>query len=144
MKIYVVIDTNVIVSAMLRCPSIPSSIVACALSGVITPLLNKEIVSEYRSVLMRPKFHLTNEIVDSVINTLEETGIYINSTKLDLNFPDPKDAVFYEVVMEKKKRDEAFLVTGNIKHFPKERFVVTPREMLEIIFKKTNSDPSMD
>lgn len=52
---------------------------------------------------------------------------------MDIELPDPKDAIFYEIVMEKRKNTEAFLVTGNIKHFPKEPFIVTPREMLTIL-----------
>lgn len=44
--------------------------------------------------------------------------------------PDPKDVVFYEVALSK---DDSFLVTGNIKHFPRVDFVVTPAEMVEII-----------
>lgn len=48
--------------------------------------------------------------------------------------PDPKDLVFYEVVMA--KRDEnAYLVTGNGKHFPKKPFIVTPNELLSIIYQ---------
>ena len=50
--------------------------------------------------------------------------------------PDPKDIVFYEVVMEgRKEHDEAYLVTGNIKHFPAKSYIVTPKEMLEIMHK---------
>ncbi len=45
-------------------------------------------------------------------------------------FPDPKDVVFYEVALSK---EDAYLVTGNIKHFPKKPFVVTPAEMLAIL-----------
>ncbi len=47
--------------------------------------------------------------------------------------PDPKDRVFYEVVMEGRKSEDAYLVTGNIRHFPEKPFVVTPRQMLDII-----------
>lgn len=47
--------------------------------------------------------------------------------------PDPKDRVFYEVVMGERQREDAYLVTGNIKHFPEKPFVVTPRQMLNII-----------
>ena len=45
--------------------------------------------------------------------------------------PDMKDLPFYEVVLEKRS-DDAYLVTGNIKHFPQEPFIVTPRELLDI------------
>lgn len=52
-------------------------------------------------------------------------------------FPHLKDVVFYEVVMEgRKEYDDAYLVTGNIKHFPIKSFVVTPREMLDIMVGK--------
>ena len=37
--------------------------------------------------------------------------------------------------MQKRMTDDAYLVTGNMKHFPKEPFIVTPREMLDIIMK---------
>ena len=47
-------------------------------------------------------------------------------------FPDPKDAVFYEVALSK---EDSYLVTGNTKHFPTSPIVVTPAEMLEILFR---------
>ena len=55
MQYYAVIDTNVIVSAMLKWDSIPGSILELALDGPITPVLNHEILDEYRQVLLRPK-----------------------------------------------------------------------------------------
>ena len=136
LKIYAVIDTNVIVSAMLKHSSVPGNILEFALSGVIIPVLDDEIVNEYRTVLMRSKFHFTPEIVNDVIQTLEKYGEYIDPERLNVELPDPKDVIFYEVVMEKRKDDEAYLITGNIKHFPREYFIVTPREMLDIIAGK--------
>lgn len=53
-----------------------------------------------------------------------------------MDFPDPKDTVFYEVVMERRKTDDAYLVTGNLKHFPVKPFVVTPRQMLDLILSE--------
>ena len=49
--------------------------------------------------------------------------------------PDPKDIVFYEVALSV---EASYLVTGNIKHFPKKPFVVTPAEMLQIIHEKNS------
>ena len=68
-----------------------------------------------------------------VIDGLIKRGFFVDADKLDIELPDPKDSMFYEIVMEKRKNTEAFLVTGNIKHFPKEPFIVTPREMLTIL-----------
>ena len=135
MKRYAVIDTNVLVSAMLKWTSVPGNILEFAFSGTIIPVLNDGIVAEYRQVLMRDKFHLTKDIVDDVIQALEEHGEYIDADSMDYELPDPKDEVFYAIVMEKRKDEDAYLVTGNIKHFPKEPFVVTPREMMDIIFE---------
>ena len=45
-------------------------------------------------------------------------------------FPDIDDVVFYEVALSK---DNAYLVTGNKKHFPKSPIVVTPAEMITIL-----------
>ena len=47
---------------------------------------------------------------------------------------DMDDLVFYEVVIEKRE-DDAYLITGNIRHFPKRDFIVTPAEMMAIIEK---------
>ena len=138
MKHYAVIDTNVLVSAMLKWSSIPGNILEFAFSGTIIPVLRDEIVAEYHVVLMRDKFHLTEKIVDDVIQALEEQGEYIDTVNMDYKLPDPKDAIFYAIVMEKRKEDDAYLVTGNIKHFPKEPYVVTPREMLDIILEEKN------
>lgn len=60
-------------------------------------------------------------------------GIFVDAKDTGIILKDPKDVVFYEIVMEKRKSDEAFLVTGNIKHFPTEPYIVTPREMLTIL-----------
>ena len=134
MKRYVVLDTNVLVSAMLKRNSVPGTILEFALIGKIEPVLNYKIVEEYRDVLMREKFCLTERIVEDLISALEERGEYINHPdKTDEVFSDAKDVVFYEVTMEKRKKKEAYLVTGNLKHFPEKSYVVSPHEMLEIV-----------
>ena len=133
MKYYAVIDTNVIVSAMLKWNSVPGNVMELVFSGPIIPVYNSEILKEYREVLLRPKFHLTEEIVNDVLENIENRGINVEAEILDIILPDPKDRVFYEVVLEERKTEEAYLVTGNIKHFPIESYIVTPREMLTII-----------
>lgn len=85
---------------------------------------------------MRPKFHLTIDIVDDIINEFKQKGLYITENHIDIDLPDPKDVVFYEVVMEQRESTQAWPVTGNIKHFPAETFIVTPRQMLEIILNE--------
>ena len=137
MRYYAVIDTNVIVSAMLKWNSVPGSILELAIEGPITPVLNEKILEEYREVLLRPKFHFTDKIVSEVIEAIKRRAIFADEERIDIELPDPKDRVFYEVVMEQRKNSDAYLVTGNIKHFPVEPYVVTPKEMMDIILSDT-------
>ena len=139
-KYYAVIDTNVLVSAALKWKSVPGSIVDLAFNEVIVPLVNKEILEEYRSVLLRPKFHLTEEIVQDIIDEFVSHALDISEEHLDIDLPDSKDRVFYEVTMQARKDEDAYLVTGNIKHFPIKPYIVTPRQMLDIILNATNDN----
>lgn len=140
MRYYAVIDTNVLVSAMLKWDSVPGSVLALTFDGPIIPILNREIVAEYREVLSRPKFHLTRDIIDDVMESLNAVGLYVEADAIDIDLPDPKDRVFYEVVMEERKSEDAYLVTGNIKHFPTEPFIVTPRQMIDIIVSADSNE----
>lgn len=133
MKYYAVIDTNVLVSAMLKWNSAPGNIMELVFDHVITPIYNEEIFAEYQNVLSRPKFKFPVNVIDDFLNAIRNVGVQIESEPLNMDLPDPKDTVFYEVTMEKRKTEEAYLITGNMKHFPSVPFIVTPREMLEII-----------
>lgn len=136
MKYYAVIDTNVIVSAMLKNDSMPALVLKEVLVGNIQLLLNEDILNEYLEVLSRKKFHFPVDAVISLIDELKKCAIYIDAKPVEEYFADPDDAVFYEIVMEARKDVDAYLVTGNIKHFPEKKYVVTPKEMIEIINQK--------
>ena len=73
-------------------------------------------------------------MIQEVLEGIRREGIYVDAETLEIELPDPKDRVFYEVVMEKRKKEDAYLVTGNLKHFPARPFIVTPREMLDIVW----------
>lgn len=133
MSFYAVIDTNVLVSAFLKSTSIPRIIIDYVFAGDIIPLYNEEIIAEYKTVLNRPKFHFPKESVEIVVNKIKEIGIHFDAISVNENLPDPKDVVFYAVTMNARNENEAYLVTGNIRHFPEKTFVVTPRQMLDIV-----------
>lgn len=133
MKYYVVLDTNVVVSALLGRASVPGSILEEALTGRIIPLLHDDILEEYSDVLHRPKFKFDRHDVDVALTGLIKRGIFIDTASVEDYIPDPDDAVFYQVVMEARKTEDAYLVTGNLRHFPVKTFVVTPKEMLDIL-----------
>ena len=131
---FIVIDTNVLVSGLISRSqtSPPVGILNFLLAerGVIIPLYNDEIIKEYENVLKREKFNIEHKLVDDVIDRIKTIGISCERIESKEVFKDANDIVFYEVALSK---DDSYLVTGNIKHFPKVDFVVTPAEMMEII-----------
>ena len=136
MKYYAVIDTNVVVSSMLKHDSIPGEILNLVLSKTIVPLLNKEIIDEYEDVLKRNIFGFSNDEVDKLITNLKSNSIFLEREQTLEEFVDEDDIVFYEIVMSARHTMAAFLITGNIKHYPIRNYVVTPKQMIEIIDSK--------
>lgn len=107
------------------------------LDGTIIPIFNDEIIDEYREVLHRPKFRFPENAIEQVLNAISILGVHSDRIKSEDTCNDPKDVVFYEVTLSV---DEAYLITGNIKHFPIKPFVVTPAQMIEILLSGDNRD----
>lgn len=130
--IYAVFDTNVLVSALFthNDEAATVKVLNAMLEGRIVPLYNDEIISEYEDVLHRSKFHFTPSLVNAYIRNIRKLGIASERIHSEELFPDKDDVVFYEVALSK---DDAYLVTGNTKHFPKSPIVVTPAQMMEIL-----------
>ena len=127
-----VIDTNVLVSVLLS-KSEESSVIKlidAVLDGKIIPLYNNEIVAEYTEVLPRPKFKFDREIRELLVERIVFLGEDADRTAYSESLPDEDDRVFYEVALS---TEDAYLVTGNLKHFPKTPIVVTPAQMLDIL-----------
>lgn len=133
MKYYAILDTNVLVSAMLKTGPVPGLIAAEALNGDIIPVLNNEIIAEYEDVLSRPKFRFDKKAVKILLDELKKRAVYSDYGLIEDEIPDPKDVIFYAVLMKKRKEEDAYLITGNMKHFPIRTYIVTPKEMLDII-----------
>lgn len=138
MKIFCVVDTNVIVSALLKRTSTPGKVVQHILAGITVPVFSKEILSEYKEVLSRKKFNFSSKVIEDVIKMIIKNGIELSGIQTEEKPSDPKDVIFYEVTMDSRQTEETFLVTGNIKDFPIKPFVVTPKEMMEIIESKNH------
>lgn len=135
-KIFAVIDTNVLVSGLItpNASSPTKEVLNCLTEKTVTPLYNEEILQEYHEVLHREKFGLPKDKIDEILNLIRSDGVSSDRIPTEKSFIDANDMVFYEVALSK---EDAYLVTGNIKHFPKVDFVVTPAEMMEIINKIT-------
>ena len=132
MKYYAVIDTNVLVSYLLTRNRESSVVKVMELvkEGAILPLLHAEIIKEYNEVLRRIKFDIPEQTINDLIGYMTSLGKYCDRKESTESFPDPDDIVFYEVSLSV---EDSYLITGNLKHFPKNGHVVTPAEMLQII-----------
>ena len=131
-KIYAVIDTNVIVSALYSHKTDAATILVLdyLTQGILQPLVNNEILAEYKEVLFRKKFNFSLEIVTEWLQFFETYGISTERTASSEKFIDEKDIIFYEVTLSV---EDSFLVTGNKKHFPQTPNVVSPAEMVAIL-----------
>jgi putative PIN family toxin of toxin-antitoxin system len=114
----IVIDTNVIVSALMNANGIPAKIVALILSGEIKILYDNRIIFEYVDVLSRKEFGFNKEIIDSMIDYFKSDGELVNSRYVNGEFVDETDKKFYEVHKPGKSH---YLITDNKKYFPERR-----------------------
>ena len=135
MKYYAVFYTNVLVASLLtKHPDSPTALVVDAISEEkLIPLYNEEILEEYDDVLHRAKFPFSNDAIQNIMQMIRQFGLAISPSPTGEVLPDMDDLVFYEVVMEKRKADDAYLITGNLKHFPTREYIGTPAEMMSIL-----------
>ena len=134
MTFYAVIDTNVLVSALLSGhPDAATVLVVDQIfDGLIIPVFSEEILAEYNDVLRREKFGFSADLIEMLLTTIEKYGRKICPISTGEVLPDKKDLPFYEAAAADKHRI-TYLVTGNQKHFPNRPFIVSAREFLEIL-----------
>ena len=125
----VVLDTNILVSSLLTAGP-PAIIVDLIADGKIIPFYSNPILQEYWDVLSRKKFGFDSEQVSRLIDDIVRIGIAVEGKQLNKNKKvNEDDRIFYDAAVEAM----AYLITGNIKHFPKEPFITTPTQFLTII-----------
>ena len=124
-----VIDTNVIVSSLINTNGTPAKILSLVLNGKIKILYDNRIIYEYTEVLSRKNFNYNKEIINDMMDYFKNEGDFINADYLKLNFSDETDKKFYEVL---KSGKADYLITGNVKHFPKDKAVISPKDFLDL------------
>lgn len=129
----VVVDTNVIVSALMNANGTPAKIVSLILSGKIKILYDNRIVFEYIDVLSRKEFGFSMETIHDMIDYFKHNGEFINAEYINIKFSDETDKKFYEVYISGEAQ---YLITGNIKHFPIEDGIIIPKKFMEALCTK--------
>ena len=130
--IYAVIDTNVLVSALItkNPEAATAKVVRLLLDNGFVPMYDDDIIAEYEDVLHRSKFPIQPEVADALISYIVVHGAETSRVNFDEPMPDEDDRVFYEITLSK---EESFLVTGNLKHYPTSPRVITPAEFINLV-----------
>ena len=127
------VDTNVLVSALIRSEGIPARILDVILSRQAKTVLDHRIYLEYEEVLLRPEFGFSRELVDDLLDFLWLSSERVRVATMSVELPDADDTKFLEVAMT---ASADFLITGNLRHFPARQrhgvHVVSPREWWEL------------
>jgi len=131
---YCVIDTNVLVSSLISKNSNSPTVRIIDLipDGLICPIYNDFLLFEYDEILHRKKFHLEEQTIFKITDLIINFGLKILPKKYYGEMIDEDDRIFLETFYAV---ENSYLVTGNLKHFPKLPFIVSPAEMMKIIEK---------
>lgn len=134
----IVLDTNVLVSAMLNPDGAPGAVIRGVLEGRLQLVVDNRIVFEYSDVLARPRFRLNRESVRTFLDYVEHEAEYATVPPLQADFDDPDDLPVYEVAVG---ASVPYLVTGNSRHFPSNPMVMSPREFIQTILAGERDQP---
>ena len=130
----IVLDTNVLVSALLKSRSKPARILRLVIQGNIEIIINEYILAEYLEVLKRPKFDLDMDSVQTIIDSIRLKGIKAAAIPASFQLPDSSDEPFLEAALA---AGADVLITGNKRHFPekatKGQKIVNPDEFLSLL-----------
>jgi len=121
-----VFDTNVLVSHLINRNGTPARVVSLFYDEKIEVFYSNSIYEEYKEVLNREHFHFDKVNIKKILKDLVEYGKLIEPMPSSFSVPDETDRIFYDTA----KQSESFLVTGNLKHYPQEDFILTPTEFL--------------
>lgn len=129
--IYTVIDTNVLVSFLLASGDSPVVTIFDAVrNNKLRPLYSSHLLREYRRVLLSDRFGFDKETVYLMLQFFEIHGKGVELVDNGSSLVDSKDSPIFDIV-QLTRECHSILVTGNIKHYPKVDYVVTPRELAD-------------
>lgn len=130
--IRVVLDTNVVISALLQPQGLPAEVLLITLAGKAAQLcISGEVYAEYEEVIRRPRFKRGENEIANTLRAIRQAGIWVKPSQRLRGCSDPDDDVFLECAQAARAH---YLVTGNLKHFPPkwaDVLIVTPHQFLE-------------
>ncbi len=132
-KAFAVLDTNVLVSAVISSSGYPYDILRLIQSGNVIPIYDERMLNEYKEVFHYDKLKISEETFQQTFTLILKSGLLIQdveTTKAQLL--DQSDIPFFEV-KESSEEFDSVLVTGNLKHYPEQRDIITPKEFILLL-----------
>ena len=109
-KTKVVLDTNVLISGILFGGN-PRQILELVIQGKIDAYISPAIFTEFREVLIRPKFGLTQEKCFSIAKEIEDIFCFVfPRITVDLIKDDPEDNIILECALAAGVK---YIITGD-------------------------------
>jgi putative PIN family toxin of toxin-antitoxin system len=127
----VVIDTNVFISSRLSLLGNPAKVMKLIVEKNMELYYSLSILNEYKRVLVYERLKFSIEHQMSAIEDIKNIGILLEPEASVISLPDESDRVFYDTA----RTVNAYLITGNLKHYPEEPQIVTPALFVEILGK---------
>jgi len=110
-----VIDTNILVSALLTPGGVPAQLIAAIRNQTLIPVVSESILAEYADVLSRPKFSFASNRTASLLEDMKGLALFLMPQPIPLqDLPDPDDAPFIAAALTAG----CAIITGNRKHYP--------------------------
>ena len=128
-----VVDTNVVVSAVLKPEGLQRTVVLLALTKPARWYVSDSILTEYAVVLARPELKVRRSLRQQLLQLIRNHTRVVIPSRLSQVTTDPADNIFVECA-DAARAD--YLVTGNARHFPKfwkQTKIISAREFLDII-----------
>ena len=120
----IVLDTNVLISALISTKGNPAQIFDKVSEGALRAIYCQKILDECEAVLNRPCFSFPHSSVSSALDTFKLKGIEVNPRFSQIPMTDESDRIFYDTAVT----GNAILITGNLRHYPNEPFIMSPAE----------------
>lgn len=134
----VVIDTNVVVSAALKDKDPEAVLHAVVRHPDWEWVVSAEILTEYKTVLARPKFGLPPDLLEQWSTWLDAVTVLVEVPVVPAYPPDPTDAKFLACALAAQAD---WLVTGD-RDFEPTRKLLTTTILSVFQFKKLVCDPA--
>ena len=139
--IRVVLDTNILVSALLQPQGLPARTFLITLAGTTAQLcVSGDVYAEYEEVIRRPKLKRSEAVIESALRAIRQNGFWVKPFEKVRACSDPDDDIFLECAQAARAH---YVVTGNLKDFPAkwaDTQIVSARQFLDAVAEIEDED----